>query len=378
MRIFVRYFCLIALLLTFGCKERFTPEIKENNNKLLVVEGMISLGAVRTQIKLSRTVPVSEKGSLSPESGAKITIESNASQIYSLVERGAGEYESAVLNLDPSRKYRLRIISKGSEYLTDYLEARVTPEIEDISWEAKPNGIQVYLNTRDNTNNSRYYRWNFEETWIFYANYNSTIVWNSGRIRLRDRDTEDIYKCWATANSSNIVLGSSVKLSNDVINKQPITFIPHNSEKLSEKYSILINQSVLTKDAFDFWENLRRNTESLGTIFDALPSQLTGNVINVKNPSEPVLGFVSVGEVKSKRIFISKAEIPVWIVESQIECAAPDTIPVNQANIFSNPNYVPLEEIFSPFGTVMGYSSTPRECGDCTTRGTNRRPAFWQ
>lgn len=378
MRIFVRYFSLIVLLQAFGCKESFMPEIKDNNNKLLVVEGMISLGAVRTQIKLSRTIPVAEKGSLAPESGAKITIESNTNQIYSLVEKGAGEYESAVLNLDPSRKYRLRIISKGSEYLTEYLDARVTPEIEDISWEAKPNGIQVYLNTRDNTNNSRYYRWSFEETWIFYATYNSTIVWEFGRIRLRDRNTEDIYKCWSTANSSNIVLGSSIKLSDDVINKQPITFIPHNSEKLSDKYSILIKQSVLTKDAFEFWENLRRNTESLGTIFDALPSQLTGNVINVKNPSEPVLGFISVGEVKSKRIFISKAEIPVWRVESKIECAAPDTIPSNQANIFSNPNYVPLEEIFSPSGTVIGYSSTARNCGDCTIRGTNRRPDFWQ
>ncbi|WP_461791329.1 DUF4249 domain-containing protein [Pedobacter sp.] len=373
-----KYPWFLILIFFIGCKEKFSPDLKENNQNLLVVEGLITLGSERTQIKLSRTVSLSQNVTSIPENGASVTIEDNANQIYSLAEKGLGVYESAVLNLISGKKYRVRIKSKGNEYVSDFTEAKLSPAIESINWEAKPNGVQIYLNTRDNTNSSRYYKWDFEETWIFNARYNSSLIWGANGLRLRNRDTEDIYRCWATGIASEIFLGSSVKLESDVINKQPLVFIPSTSEKFTDKYSILVKQSVLTKEAFEFWENLRRNTESLGTIFDALPSQLTGNIRNVKNPSEPVIGFISAGELKTKRIFISKSELPNWRVEQSEDCNVPDTIPVNRAaSIFANGNYIAIEEVFSQSGALLGYTGTVRKCGDCTTRGTNRKPSFW-
>lgn len=374
-----KYYCLLVLLYLFsGCKERYMPELKETNERLLVVEGIISLGPVRTQIRLSRTVPVSEKGNRVPEVGAQVTIQSNTNEVFNLVHRTDGEYESAVLNLTTDKKYKLRIIAKGVEYATDFLEAKASPPIDDVSWEVKPNGLQLYVDTHDDSNKSKYYRWEFDDTWIFYAKYQSALIWDGNDLRLRNQELENIYKCWGNGISNAIVLGSSVKLSQDVIHKQPLVLIPASSEKLTERYSINVRQYTLTKEAFDFWENLRKNTESLGSIFDAQPSQLTGNVINVKNPKEPVLGYVSVGSVQQKRIFVSKTQLPNWRVMEPFECFPPDTLTVAEKRLFSDLNYIPLGEVYSDNGTLIGYTGTQRKCGDCTFRGTNRRPAFWQ
>ena len=272
----------------------------------------------------------------------------------------------------------MKIVSRGAQYITDYLEAKVSPTIDSITWEVKPHGLQLYVDTHDDANASKYYRWDFDDTWIFYANYNSALIWDGSGLKTRNRNTSNIYKCWGEGVSNSIFLGSTAKLSKDVVSKQPLALIPANSEKLTEKYSVLVKQYVLTKEAFDFWENLRKNTENLGAIFDAQPSQLTGNIRNVKVPNEPVLGFISVGSVQRKRIFVEKAALPNWKVQATFNCNPPDTLKLNQVNLFSDPNYIPLEEIYNDVGVLTNYTGTQRKCGDCTFRGTNRKPAFWQ
>jgi len=363
----------------FSCKEPYKPSLNEINEHLLVVEGLINLGPEPTIIKLSRTASVVEKGNFFPELRAKISIEGNNNQTYNLVETTSGTYQSGILNLDPLQKYRLHIITKGNEYVTDFLEARVSPPIDSVGWTVKPEGLQIYVNTHDNMKKSRYYRWEFEETWIFHAPFYSLLVWENGGIRNRDDYYENIYKCWNSGASSKIVLGSSIKLTDDIIHKQPVILIPDDSEKLTEKYSILVKQYTLTKEAFDFWENLRKNTENLGSIFDVQPSQLTGNVRNVKNPKEPVLGYISIGNIQTKRIFVSATELPLnWKPKASSTCLSPDTIRIADAfKEFSTGIYVPISALTNDGGTYAYLVSSP-QCTDCTLRGTKQKPAFWQ
>ena len=43
---------------------------------------------------------------------------------------------------------------------------------------------------------------------------------------------------------------------------------------------------------------MQKNAESLGSIFDEQPTQITGNIHSVTNPSEQVIGYVSAGTVE--------------------------------------------------------------------------------
>ncbi|RZL08747.1 MAG: hypothetical protein EOO89_22275 [Pedobacter sp.] len=51
----------------------------------------------------------------------------------------------------------------------------------------------------------------------------------------------------------------------------------------------------------------------------------------------------------------------------------------NTVKAFLMDNYlaVPLQEIANG-PVVIGYTSATLDCGDCTRRGVNKKPAFWQ
>ncbi|SFH11946.1 DUF4249 domain-containing protein [Pedobacter insulae] len=372
---------LVGLVLSLiGCKEPFTPETTSKNSNILVVEGFINAGLDSTIIKLSRTVILTNKNVINPETGATLIIETSANEARTLVEKEKGLYVTSALNFGVNKKYRLKIrTNKGANYVSDFVDARVAPPIDSVNYVVKPEGLQLYVNASDPANNTRYYRWEYEESWIFYSRYNSSSIWKGGPIAVERYPEESIFKCWGNAKSSTILLGSSIKLSKDVIHLSPLTDIVSSSERLTEKYSILVKQYALNKETYEFWQNLKKNTESLGSIFDVLPSQLTGNIRNEADGSEPVIGYISAGTTQQRRIFIEKSDLPKWQVKDPYGCMLPDTVPLfRQKDIFPGNLIVPIEAIYSPAGFLIAHLASSRACVDCTIRGTVKKPIFWQ
>jgi hypothetical protein len=374
------------MLGALACKERFNPPEVDTNLNYLTVEGLINTSGVdSTIIRVSRTVKLTSKVAIQPELKAVLTIESNDNAIKrTLIERGSGIYYSLPFALDATKQYRLRIrTSAGKEYLSDFTEVKVSPPIDAIGFEAQSSGVtgvQVYANTHDATNKSRYYKWDYVETYKYNTNNFSSYTTDGKSIRPRNFPTEDIYNCWRTINSNNIVLASTAKLTNDVIAKAPIQKIVPNDERLGLRYSIMVNQQVLTKDAFDFWEILRKNTEQVGSIFDAQPSQLQGNVHAVSNPAEIVIGFISAGTIQRKRIFIDAGDVPVEFRFRRPGACPVDTIlPADYAIRFYTGGQIPIDGITTPTSPApVSYTTSSTSCIDCRLRGTNIMPSFWQ
>lgn len=368
---------VLLVMLFFSCRKPYNPEITTVNSNVLVVEGMINIGSDSTIIKLSRTQPIGDKTKNKPEIGAVVTVESDANDKYVLAEKIQGSYVSPGLNLAKTKKYRLSIkTSKGINYLSDYVEVKVTPPMDSLNYKATEDGVQLYVNTHDESNNSRYYRWDYNETWEIYAAYGSTLIWENGRVNDRDMVNNNITRCWRTNNNHPISIASSAKLEKDLIYNAPIAFIKSDSEKVSQKYSIRVRQYALTKEAYEFWENLKKSTESLGSIFDPQPSQLAGNIRNVSNASEPVIGYISAGTYSEKRIFIARNELPQWQYVYPFSCAADTIYPANYKATFEAGDIIPLLEL--EVSGDRAILSTVRSCADCTIRGSNKRPDFWQ
>ena len=379
---------ILTLVLTLGaCKEPYSPVVKTLPNNLLVVEGMINTGPDSTFIKLSRTTLLDQKMAVLVETGAMVNIESDANDSYSLKELGSGSYTVGPSNLSQTKKYRLRIKTKdGKIYLSDFVDTKVSPPIDSITWEAKQDGLQLYSHTHDEQNKSRYYKWEYTDNWEFNASFRSTSVTNGKEVVDRDMTADNIFTCWDAGKSSTIMIGTSARLAKDQINKGLLNFIPANAEKISVKYSILVKQQVLTKEGFDFWERLQKNTENLGSIFDAQPSQLAGNIHNVSDPAEPVIGFISAGTVQQKRIFIAKDKLPTnWNSTYPYLCYQLDTLYIvnprtgarDEDKYFQTRLFVPINPVFID-GELKGHTRSTKECADCTIRGTNKKPIFWQ
>jgi hypothetical protein len=378
------------IILIASCKKPYEPNIAATGNNYLVVEGTINTGADSTIIKLSRTVDLSGKVSTAAESNASVNVESDQNEVYILKAVGNGTYASASLNLDNTKKYRLSIITAdGKFYKSDFVAGKTAPPIDSVGYTIKNNGLQVYVNTHDQNNSTTYYRWDYEETWQFHAKYFSVYVSN-GTAMVERTSAQDIYYCFSHDVSNTINLGSSARLKQDVIYQAPITVIPSTSEKIEAKYSILLKQYALTPEAYAFYQNLKKNTEQVGSIFDAQPSELKGNIHNVNDAKETVIGYISAGNVQTKRIFISNADLPRdWVAAYPYGgCRLDSTyfvepfthfMAVQELLIALPPVALGISEMKGPDGrATVGYMRSTTECADCTIRGTKKQPDFWK
>jgi hypothetical protein len=372
----------IAITAFYSCQKPIDLKATTTNVNILVVDGLINAGSDITTIKLSRTVTLGNKTIANPEGGATITIENAQATVAILKEVIKGSYSSSptVLNLDRTKQYRVRIkTANGKTYLSDLTDVKTTPPIDSVGYSVKNNGVEIYANTHDDTNNSRYYLYNYAETWQFNARHFSSYYSTGSALSLRT-SAQLVSSCYGETSSANIFLNSTAALTRDVAYQFPLAFIEGTSEKLSIKYSIFVTQTVLTKEAYAFWENLKKSTEALGSIFDAQPSQLIGNIHNIADASEPVIGYISAGTVQTKRIYINKYELPVnFITKYPYNCSI-DTAKSSQdltAKVIPlNSGITPLNPAEPP--ALLPFVYTDRTCGDCTIRGTVQKPTFWK
>jgi len=371
---------LLLVLLLVQCKQEYIPQIKESDIKLLVVEGYINSGQGPTTIYLSRVADLTDTA-LIPELSAQVNIQNDNGGIFTLTDNGNGEYTIPQLILDNNAKYRVSIRTiNGKEYVSDYSPVKHTLVIDSITWRKENEGVQIYVNTHDDQNDTSYYRWTYSETWEFHSAYVSSLDYirdpvTNDAVALTGRVNPDaIYTCWRTQQSTNIILGSSEKLTANRI-FLPIRFIEPLGEELSVRYYIEMSQYALSHDAYRFYQRLKRNTEQIGTLFDPQPSQLTTNIHCLSDSLEEVVGFVEITDQQQAHIFITNDDVKPW------------TPPVNCSKaVFRNNDttlraignaYLPVAPLTFRGPVIETFEASPNECVDCTLRGTNIKPSFW-
>lgn len=357
------------VLLVAGCVDPYRPPEITAPGSYLVVNGFFdSAPGSTTSIRLTRTQNLADSKAPTVETKAQVTIESMYHGNYPLQETRNGTYSLTGVTPLINETYRLRIkTAQGKEYVSEYVPVVTTPAIDSVNWFVENDGVQINVNTHDPRGNTRYYRWDYNETWEFTAAYQSSLELINNQLVGR---TEDAYRCWTGDSSSTILLSTSARLSQDIISQRPLMFIPGQSIKLGIRYSMLVRQYGLTKEAYDYYEQLAKITQSVGSLFDPQPSQITGNIHSISNSADLVLGFFRVGSVTSKRIFIQKAQLPPWYPQTGNTLCQTDTMTLDE--IRQN----------QPGGVVgyfdqSQYLTSSLYCVDCRLRGTNKRPAFW-
>jgi hypothetical protein len=358
-----------------GCVEKFEPPVTTANQNFLVVDGFINNGTDSTKITLSRTRNVGDIVSAIPELHAQLFVEKNGSIVYSLQEQGSGRYASPGQILDRNSKYRLKIVTaQGKEYLSDELSVKETPSIDSISYASNSAGVTFFVNTHDPNNNSRYYQWEYEETWEYRSKYESNLEYVNGSVVTRPPERM-IYTCYKGTKSTSIFLGNSASLAEDIIYQNPLLTVPRNSSQITVRYSLLVKQYVLSQQAFNYWQNIKKTTEQLGSIFDAQPSQFKGNIHSVSDAEEPVLGYMSVYSKQEKRIFVMPDDVQPWVF-SNPQCEL-SVLSRDTWNFYvTNFGYIPVRVSGPAFASVIEWSEG--NCVDCRiSGGTTVKPIFW-
>lgn len=375
---------IVLFLLCFiicGCKDPFEPEVSPGYKDLLVVEGFINIGGT-TQIRISRSIDLQDSRSVIPEKNASLVITGEDGSQLTGTSTENGSCFLATQTLSIGKKYKLRILlTNGKAYETPYLEGKATPEIDSISFSASDKGFQIFANTHDPANQTRFYTWDYDETWEVRVPFVSSHEYKNDQVVERDPSI-NIQRCWSGSRSSNILLGSTARLSEDKLTMAPIAYIPGNSAKVAYLYSILVRQYGLRKEAYEYLERMKKNTEQIGGIFDAQPSELKGNLTCVSDPTEQVLGWVSVGTIVEKRIFISNEDKPSyginWIYNQMCDASV---ISKDSLIHYIRSNKFIVNEMYGsayPGGPLIyRYTMTSLDCIDCRLKGSNVKPSFW-
>ncbi|MEO9483202.1 MAG: DUF4249 domain-containing protein [Ekhidna sp.] len=374
----ILYLDIICMAL-LGCVDPFEVPSSKSNTNLLVVEGRI--GDEETFIRLSRTTNLDGFG-IGPEGFAFVQIEDElGSVIGQLNEIESGTYFLEV-DLVINEKYRVRIETTDREvYHSDYATLISTPPISalGVKIDSLAGSIDIELSTEDPANDTRYYLWDYEETYEYNSRYKSLLERDGGNL-VRRRDENQIFVCWETDYSSDILLQTSIQLEKDIIANKPIVSYKLNeTDKFDRVYSLLVNQYALSSDEYDFWSLLEKNSESPGTLFDPQPSQLSSNIQCTSDPEKGVVGYIGASSKAQRRVFVNSKDLPrnpAQVVSFCEERAVPLWQVDAVARVVSNQNNVPLA--IGPLGELEALFYTTRFCGDCREQGgTNVRPSFW-
>jgi Domain of unknown function (DUF4249) len=375
-----------CLLTGFACKEKFVPNVQSPVTGYLVVEGFINSSGGPSTITLTRTTRLYDTANIIYDNGATVTIESNNNETFPFAFSGNGTYVSAPITLNASEEYRVDIKTEdNNEYVSDYSPVQTTPAIDSISWKFQNGGVQIYVNTHDPANKAQYYRWDYSETWEYQSAYYSSLKFtynprtkNISGVAYRDsvnhQVDSSIYSCWHTTNSNVTTIASTTNLSSAVI-YQPLVFIENGSQKLSYLYSIYVQQYAISENAYMFYQNLQKNTQNLGSIFDPQPSELPGNIHCITNPSKTVVGFVEVDQQQTMRTFISNSSIPEWVYDPGCEQILVPNNPDSLA--FYGIGMIPTVPDQTLGGSIVNLYMSSSGCVDCTLTGSNIKPSFW-
>jgi len=393
-----------AIIALTSCTEEIDFKT-ESFESALVIEATITNEFKFQEVVLSRTFAFEEDGP-NPETNATVSIVSNAGE-FVFNEIGDGKYVSInKFKAQENLNYTLRIVTNnGREYSSTSTQLTQSTQIDQLyavreTDDLSVNGMAIYIDSFDPTNNSKFYRYEYEETYKIIA-----PMWVNKEILVLDNFTCEVdlvfkdptletQTCYNTVKSIKINQTNTNALNEDRITRHLIRFIESENFILSHRYSILVKQFVQSPQAYRYYETLNNFSEE-GSIFSQIqPGFFNGNVFSVSNPIEKVIGFFDVSTVTSERIFFNYTD---FYPDENIPPFPINCIPTNH-NQFTISGYcgslitgLISDRIVYHSGAskIIDYKTGDsivigpflmllKPCGDCTAYGNNLVPEFWE
>ena len=349
---------LFICLILCGCITEYEATGIDELGDILVVEGIITDDETTITLSKSMTLTGVEDYSYSYWiNNAKVSVEDDVGMQWHASFIYNGQYTIMMGQLNPDRKYSLKIEIDGYHYESDPSHPIQTPEIDSVFWMKRDKGqpVTVHVTTHSPDNKVLYYRWSYQEDWETQAEY-----W-----------VEDYpFYCWNKAINRNLLLGSAEKTVFGKIT-DILTEMPPSSRKLSELYRIDVKQNAISKRAYDYFANIKKNSQQTGSIFAPVPSELRGNITCTTDPSRPVIGYIDISATTKKRRYIPRSEGAYESTGINWEC-----------QILTGAELIELEGEISPEWVLFDRWANPptyikERCVDCTYYDTTEKPDDW-
>jgi hypothetical protein len=376
-------FTILILLLMLACIKSYNPHIEDDAANKLVVSGRVTDTEGWQEVSISMSSPV-ENPEYIPVSGCVVNILDNKGNIFSLSEDDPGTYRAWLGKeyLEPGTAYKVTVYTPEGETIEssyDTLMAGAPLDsvyyiIEDVPTsdpDVYLRGLQFYVDLDATDFECRNYRWEIAQTWEFHA-ARPVEYYYDGKFHEIIPPDYSHFVCWANMLVKNVYTLSTKTLSENVFQKYPLHFVDgQSSSRLGILYSILVSQQSLSENAYNFWEQVRINSEGFGGLYEKQPLSIKGNLLNLTNPEKEVLGYFFATSESSERYFYK--DIEGLELDFSDQCFE-FPLPMTGWAGFKKWDY-PVYYFYTDAGALLILND---QCVDCRKMGgTTAKPDFW-
>jgi len=372
--------CLIPLFLITAnsCIEPYTINVEKQGSRKYVINGQVTDQEGYQIVSISATSSLSHP-KFHPIYDCNVTIIDDKNNIFDLEEFGDGQYRVWMDKefLSPGAAFKLAITTSTGVIITsEYDTLQECPDIDSVYFDVEKiettdqdiNGIQFYIDMDDNKTNSKYFRWDIQETWEYHARYpvefQINIDWSRNIFNPPDYS---MYYCWLTGPVHEIFTFTTKILEQNTFKKHPLHFVNNKTTRLTVYYSLLVKQISLSLPAYLYWDQLKSNSSCEGSLYEKQPISIKGNLKCENDPDINVLGFFSASAIKAKRYFFDDFN------ELELDIHDYCYIPLIEEPL---PTEFPL--YFVQTDTMIEFVHVNRACVDCREfGGSTVKPDFW-
>ena len=162
---------------------------------------------------------------------------------------------------------------------------------------------------------------------------------------------------------------TAANLTTSSLNDYPLHYVNSLTNKLSERYSVLVYQYTISDNAYHFWNEIEKLHAESGSLYTRQPYQVQGNLKNTAEPDNIILGYFVTAGVSKKRIYVNR---PSFTFNYNI--CTPDI------NLYQNSNpYLLKYPLYSMLLVGDNQAFAELGCFDCRLRGgSETKPDFWE
>lgn len=325
MRAFFKYFFPLILVTHFSCIDPFEAKT-DSNAEYLIVEGMLTTKAKSHEIRITRSSRFITETFMDlnrPVTGARVFISDEFGAGVILIERGNGYYDTPADYFgEIGKKYTLEIVlADGTIYSSFPEEIKEVPKVDSVTYNTvnKPTeqryldeiGVEVYAHFQDPPEEENYYFWRPLESYYMVVTepeqYYTPVFYEPPRHPWP-------LECCNVCYDSEIpfpytLITHSDRESNGLYQKRMMTYIIDDGLRFKDTYRLDLLHLSITENAYRYLRLVNQQRGLSGSVFDLPPANIRGNMANISNPEEQVLGYFFACDEEFIRTYIKRSQL---------------------------------------------------------------------
>ncbi len=302
---------LVTSSLTFGCIQEIDYNATDSLG-LLVVDGELSTQSEVHEITLSRTGSLgSSKFDIEPGAQIHIYDQTGKEGIYQYETGGRYTLPASDWPVEVGSTYRIRIETLSGDTYESFPETiQPAPQLDSLHFNIRIDEVVVdetrilerrFIDvfaemTMPEDHAAPYLKWNIDH------------VYSVQEIKCHPLHTPKTCYVNRPVNIDQFIIfdGNQLVPGGNYRQKVVTRELDHAFGLVASFY---VSQQSVSKEAFTYWEKINQVTNEVGSIFESPPAGVLGNIYNVNNPEEEVLGYFRAVDETRKLLLVRGGDL---------------------------------------------------------------------